>query len=296
MNHRNVYMRATLAAVLLLVVGCGSDGGTPLAPLTITSANAQMVAEQGVGSTDVLMEMSGLVEGFSQVFDNPSPQVVPCDFGTGSVTIDDVGDPGLSQDDSATLTFGGCVIDADGIPITMNGSISFTATTVTSTGFALVCTFTDFSVTVLGATVIVRGGFTLELNSDDGDTFTAVVHGTYFNVTAQAGVQAFSGTISDFRLERTYTESTGAYSVSNQATIAGTQLGGEVTFETTVPFTGTDPNDPDAGTLIVTGADNCSATIIALNNVDVQILVDLDGDGNTDATINTTWAVLNDES
>ncbi len=295
MNHRNVCTRVTLAAVLLLVVGCGSDGGTTLAPLAITSANAEMVAQQGVGATDVLMEMSGMVEGFSSVFDNPSPQVIPCDFGAGEVIVHDPV-PGLHEGDNALIVFGGCVIDADGIPITMNGSISFAATTVTPTSFALTCFFDNYSITVLGATVIVRGGFTLEVSSADQDTFTAVVHGTYFNVTAQAGVQAFSGTITDFRMERTYTESTGAYSVSNQATIAGSNLGGEVRFETTVPFTGTDPNDPDAGTLIVTGADGCTATIIALNNVDVQILVDLEGDGEIDATINTTWAVLNDES
>lgn len=296
MNHRNVYTRVTLAAVLLLVVGCGSDGGTTLAPLAITSANAQMVAQQGVGATDVLMEMGGMVEGYTAVFDNPTPQVIPCDYGKGEVTVDDQGEPGLTTGDSATITFGGCVIDADGIPITMSGSISFKAITVTPTGFALTCFFDNYSITVLGTTVIVHGGFTLELNSDDGDTFTAVVHGESFAVTAQAGVQAFAGSITNFRLERTYTESTGAYSVSNQATIAGTELGGEVTFETTVPFTGTDPNDPDAGTLIVTGADGCTATIIALNNVDVQILVDLEGDGEIDATINTTWAVLNDDS
>ncbi|MHC4972274.1 MAG: hypothetical protein ACYTG3_08075 [Planctomycetota bacterium] len=290
-----------LAAVLCLVVGCGSDGETTLAPLAITSANAEMVAQQGVGATDVLMQMSGLVEGYSQVFDNPSPQLVPCDSGQGNLVLNDVGAPGLSTGDSASMTFLACVFDADGIPITMNGNISFTASDVTGTppgpfSYALVCSFNSYSVNVLGATVIVNGGFTLELSTTDGDTYQAVVHGDYFSVYAQAGLQAFSGTISNFRMERTYTESTGAYSVDNQATIAGSQLGGEVTFDTTVPFTGTDPDDPDAGTLVVTGAEGATLTLVAIDNIDVQILVDLEGDGNTDATILTTWDVLNDDS
>jgi hypothetical protein len=183
----------------------------------------------------------------------------------------------------------------------MNGNISFTASDVTGTppgpfSYALVCSFNSYSVNVLGATVIVNGGFTLELSTTDGDTYQAVVHGDYFSVYAQAGLQAFSGTISNFRMERTYTESTGAYSVDNQATIAGSQLGGEVTFDTTVPFTGTDPDDPDAGTLVVTGAEGATLTLVAIDNIDVQILVDLEGDGNTDATILTTWDVLNDDS
>lgn len=296
MNHRNVI---ALAAVLCLVVGCGSDG-EPLGPVTVTSANATMIAQQGVGATDVLTEMSGLAESYSQVFDNPSPQLMPCDVNGVNVILNDVGDPGLSTGDSASLTFVNCIFDPDGIPITMNGNISFTAHDVTGTppdsfSYALECTFNAYSVTVLGATVTVHGGFTMELSSTDGDTFTSVVHGDYFSVTAQAGLQAFNGTISDFRVTRTYTESTGAYFLDMMATVAGTELGGTASFETPVPFTGTDPNDPDAGTLVVTGAGGGTLTLVAIDNVDVEIHVDLDGDGENDGTIYTTWAVLNDE-
>ena len=301
MNYRNVFPRTMLAAVLGLVIGCGGSDPETFAPLAITSANAEMVAQQGVGATDVLMEMSGLVEGFSQVFDNPSPQAAPCDSGNGNLVLNDVGDPGLSTGDSASMTFQACVFDGDGIPITMNGTVSFTATDVTGTptgpfSYALSCSFNSYSVSVLGITVIVNGGFTLELSTTDGDTFQSVVHGDYFSVYSQAGGQAFSGTISNFRLERDYTESTGAYLVNMQATVAGSQLGGEVSFNSTIPFTGTDPDDPDSGTLVVIGAEGATATLVALNNVDVQILVDLDGDTVTDATILTTWAVLNDDS
>jgi len=300
-NYRNVLPRATLAAVICLVIGCGGSDPETFAPVTITSANAEMIAQQGVGATDVLTQMSGLVEGYSQVFDNPSPQLVPCDTGSGNLVLNDVGAPGLSTGDSASMTFYACVFDGDGIPITMNGNLSFTATEVTGTApgpfsYALTCSFDSYSVSVLGITVIVNGGFTLELSSADGDAFQSVVHGDYFSVYAQAGAQAFSGTISNFRLERNFTESTGAYLVDMQATVAGSEIGGEATFESTIPFTGTDPNDPDAGTLVVTGAAGATATLVALNNVDVQILVDLDGDTVTDATILTTWAVLNDDS
>lgn len=299
MNYRNVFPRTMLAAVLGLVIGCGGSDPETFAPLAITSANAEMVAQQGVGATDVLMEMSGLVEGFSQVFDNPSPQAAPCDSGNGNLVLNDVGDPGLSTGDSASMTFQACVFDGDGIPITMNGTVSFTATDVTGTptgpfSYALSCSFNSYSVSVLGITVIVNGGFTLELSTDDADTYTAVVHGAYYSVHAQAGQQSYWGTISNFRLERTVTESTGAYMVNLMATVSGSQIGGEATYETTVPFTGSDPDDPDAGMLVVTGAGGATATLIAVDNVNVQILLDLDGDETTDATIDTTWDVLND--
>jgi len=290
-----------LAAVLGLVIGCSGSDPETFAPVTITSANAEMVAQQGVGATDVLMQMSGLVEGYSQVFDNPAPQLVPCDEGAGNLVLNDVGPPGLSTGDSASMTFIDCVFDPDGLAVTMNGNISFTASDVTGTpggpfSYALACSFNSYRVTVLGATVTVHGGFTLELSTTDGDTFTAVVHGDYFSVTAQAGLQAFTGTISAFRVARTYTESTGDYLVNVMGTIAGTRLGGSVTYETPVPFTGTDPDDPMAGTLVVTGAGGATLTVVAIGNDEVEIDVDLDGDGESDGTILTNWTVLNDDS
>jgi len=297
-KYGNALPRATLAAVLFLVIGCGTDGET-LGPVTLTSANAELIAQQGVGAVDTLTQMSAMVEDYSSVFDNPGAQILPCDTGDANLFISDTGDPGLSQGDFARFTFVNCVNGADSIPVTMNGVLEFTATEVTGTppgpfSYALTCTFTNFSISLLGATVTVNGGFTLELSTDDADSYTAVVYGNYYSVHAQAGQQSYWGTISNFRLERTYTESTGAYLVDLMATVAGSQIGGEATYETTVPFTGIDPDDPDAGTLVVTGAGGATATLVALDNVNVQILLDLDGDETTDATINTTWDVLGD--
>jgi hypothetical protein len=287
-----------LAAVLGLVIGCGGDSET-LGPVTITSANAQLIAQQGVGAVDTLTQMSAMVEDYSDVFDNPGAQILPCDTGDANLDISDVGDPGLSINDSARFTFVNCVNGADSIPVTMNGTLEFTVDDVTGTppgpfSYALTCTFTNFSISLLGATVTVNGGFTLELSTDDADTYTAVVHGDYYSVYAQAGQQSYWGTISNFRLERTVRESTGAYMVNLMATVSGSQIGGEATYETMVPFTGSDPADPDAGMLVVTGAGGATATLIAVDNVNVQILLDLDGDQTTDATIDTTWDVLND--
>ena len=298
MKYGNAFPRVMLAAVLGLVIGCAGDSET-LGPVTITSANAELIAQQGVGAVDTLTQMSAMVEDYSDVFDNPGAQVLPCDTGDANLEINDTGAPGLSTGDSARFTFVNCVNGADSIPVTMNGTLAFTATDVTGTppgpfSYALTCTFTNFSISLLGATVTVNGGFTLELSTDDADTYTAVVHGAYYSVYAQAGQQSYWGTISDFRLERTVTESTGDYVVNLMATVSGSQIGGEATYETTVPFTGTDPSDPDTGTLVVTGAAGATATLIAIDNVYVQILLDLDGDETTDATINTTWDVLND--
>ena len=69
-------------------------------------------------------------------------------------------------------------------------------------------------------------------------------------------------------------------------------LGGSIFYETTLPFTGTEPDDPDAGQLVLTGAEGASIVLNAIDIVNVEILVDADGDGTTDVTIQTTWDVM----
>ena len=50
--------------------------------------------------------------------------------------------------------------------------------------------------------------------------------------------------------------------------------------------------NPISGTLRILGADDASITIVALDEVNVQLDVDTDGDGVTDVTIMTTWDEL----
>jgi hypothetical protein len=64
-----------------------------------------------------------------------------------------------------------------------------------------------------------------------------------------------------------------------------------VTYSTPVVFTGFDNDYPDTGELLVEG-DSSSARLIAMDNVNVRIEIDADGDGTIDDTIDTTWAEL----
>jgi hypothetical protein len=73
--------------------------------------------------------------------------------------------------------------------------------------------------------------------------------------------------------------------------IDSTQLAGIVRYSTPVEFSGAGIEFPSAGVLFVEGS-NSSARLTAVDNVTVTIELDVNGDGETDQTINTTWVDL----
>ena len=67
---------------------------------------------------------------------------------------------------------------------------------------------------------------------------------------------------------------------------------GEVSYETTVPFEGVDGSPPSMGEMVITGAFDATITVDPVDDVDVDLVIDLDGSGNPDALVQTTWAAL----
>ena len=77
-------------------------------------------------------------------------------------------------------------------------------------------------------------------------------------------------------------------------TITSTQFDGEVTYETPVAFVALGDAYPHVGELLVTGANNATVRLIAVDEVNVRIEADYDGNGTIDETIDTTWDALFD--
>ncbi len=75
--------------------------------------------------------------------------------------------------------------------------------------------------------------------------------------------------------------------------LAGSEFEGDVDFETTDDFEGEGDDPPASGVLVVTGAENATQTLTALDSVNVRIDVDADGDGLPEGEpLFTTWAAL----
>jgi hypothetical protein len=288
--------RALVAAAILLVAGCA--GGSGSGEITITSQNAEALAAAGVGAASMLEGMSDMVDGFSEGMFNPSALVVPCSPGNAMLSVYDMGAQGLSTGDYANVDFNACVLDIGSGSITLNGNFYLRADDIDGDPLAgpftrsFYASYGALTGAFFGVTMVLNGGLTASLSSPDGTTLVADVSGASFGAYAQASGQAFSGTIQDFHSTRTLDTATGDYTVEFEATVYGSGLAGGAHFETTVPFEGTGDEHPHTGTLVATGALGATVVLIAVDNVNVQILVDADGDGTHETTIDTTWDAL----
>jgi len=99
-----------------------------------------------------------------------------------------------------------------------------------------------------------------------------------------------SATLSAFQLSST--ENGAAYTHDMNATVSSSEIGGSVTIVTDATFQGVDPNDPFTGQATITGANNSSVTLIAMDEVNVTLEVDADGDAIPEDIIPTTWDAL----
>ena len=311
--------------------GGGGGGGTTVGiaasdPVTVTAANAQAVTSSTLDASDGLTGntegTSGLVAlaaaGQTQsvqinVIDTiiqqarKAPDLFPggpsgvmpaavqslnqnCDSGTISGSFNDAdNDLTLSTGDTVSMTANNCNFGG----VTMNGSISLSNVSVTgdefSAPYSLQFTLqaTNFSVSVSGETVVMSGDGTISESSSDGINFTSSVSGNGIEITA--GGETL--TLTNYDIQETENQATGAYSISINATISSSGLGGSVTVRTDVALSRVGALDPDSGQITCVGAGNTSVTLI-VDSANVRLEVDQTGDGIVDETRFPAWADL----
>lgn len=327
---RNSALLLSAAAVLAACgggSGGGSDAGTSAEPVAISSANAPQVAGAAYNASASL-EGAGLggagfltgavtdtgADGIDMVevivdqlrasrtwFADQQAALVTgavvtvtencTDGGSLSFTLNDADDnQDLSTGDSVSATFNSC---SEGGSV-LNGVLSINNIVITgdtqAAPYSLQLTIqaNNFSVTETGETASINGALTLGQSTGDGVSFSSSISGTSIALTQNGG----GATLSAFQLNSTEDISSAAYSFNMNATVSSPDIGGAVTIVTDTTFQGVDPADPYAGQATITGANNSSVTLIALDEINVRLLVDENGDGTTDATIDTTWAAL----
>jgi len=281
------------AVIAVCMVGCSSDG-TPLVSVPVTSANGQAVS---VAALDGLDNMFGGTQFALQTLDGDFACV------TGSVNITENDTPPLGQPnvgDSITVTFDACTDESgDQYDGTMTIRITQITGDLDNPPFALGISVTfNLTITEGGDSFTATGGFNFTLSDDGAGGIGIVMSGTSFSISGMQDGAPINQSLSNFRFELTFDESTGDYTVDFSGTISTGDLGGAVTFDTTTPFQGTTSTEfllenPTAGVLEVTGAGGSKAilTVTGLNTVRIEI--DEDGDGTFETTINTTWGALN---
>ena len=311
--------------------GGGGGGGTTVGiaasdPVTVTAANATEVAGSTLGASDGLTGNTegafGLVPaalGQTQsiqinVIDTiieqvkKAPDLFPggpsgvmpaavqsinqnCDTGTISGSFNDAdNDLTLSTGDTVSMSANSCNFGG----VVMNGSISLTNVSVTgdelSPPYSMQFTLqaTNFSVSVSGETVVMRGDGTIIESSNDGTNFTSSFSGNGIEITAGAE----SLILTNYNIQETENQATGAYSISINATISSSGIGGSVTVTTNAALTGVGTFDADSGRVTCVGAGNTSVTLVVVDSINVQLEVDEDGDGTIDQILPAVWTDL----
>jgi hypothetical protein len=228
------------------------------------------------------------------------PETFPCgsDPSDGTFTISgNFSDPGsddaLSAGDHLSIDFDHCG-GQDGFEL--DGSIdvvvrSFTGSFV-SGAFSIELEYSINNMTATAGTqsIFLDGGYTFAM-----DTTTAPL----LSVSISSGALSLSASnhrvaLVDFQIDFTTNTETADYTLSYGGTLDSTALQGSVTFQTLEAFNGNGDNHPSSGKLKVSGANQSSITLTALNSVDVLLEVDADGDGivDGDGTIMTTWSAI----
>ena len=308
--------RLCILGVCAALVSCGGGDSSPSAPPhqlgAITVANAPPIASAvlvasfesgnlgasvtgssspaGVGkATPGSLSKHGQTAAYLQV--PVGPETVPCDFGGSVTTTGNVANPlTLSAGDRITLDYDAC---DDGVSVT-DGLFSFTITSfsgdlasgVFSLGIAV--DLAAFEVVAAGETVTADGDISVVLDMLSSPTFTVTLASSSLSV----GSNGASHTLTAFSATQTIDQVTTAFTFDAAGTLTSSEFSGAVNFDTIEVFMGTGVDYPASGEMLVTGANNGTIRIIALDNVLVRLEVDGNGDGTLDAVIDTTWDEL----
>jgi hypothetical protein len=317
------------AAILALIFsGCGGGGGGGPAPPpgppatgTITTGSVLAVAGRAVdlafqsggfgnitnfvGLTTVatgepetigkgIVTKPGVWNVSSQI--PVGPETTLCAI-AGSVTVSgDIESPlTVTEGDFLDYLWADC---DDGLGQVINGIIGMT--------------FTEFEGNLLAGRILLRvslavQGFqviegteshttsgNLDLTIDSRDQPLTVV--TTMGSSLMVNDGSSTETLTDFSSTVTEDSSVFPANFTSEATgrVSSTLFEGVVSYDTPVAFQATGDGFPYVGEMLVFGTNNASIRITAIDEVTVMIEADYNGDGVTDATIETTWAALVD--
>lgn len=223
---------------------------------------------------------------------------IPCTNGgtiLGTVTVAVSGK--VSNGDSLTLTATDCIEGSK----TLNGGFSVSFSNLSGTpGSAnawsgtLGLNFNKMKITKGTEVALANGDMALSINQLGYRDATASTTGNSLQLSlSRSGVAVIDRTLSAYSYTSAVKSNLETYSVN--FTLTGdykTVSNGSYSVTTSIPFKQLSGAYPYQGAFKVTGTGNTSVTLITLDNVNVRLDIDKNGDGVTDETVNTTWAAM----
>ena len=221
------------------------------------------------------------------------PEVSPCLVDGGVTLSGDIADPlTLTTGDTFNILFEAC---DDGFGEVIDGMIDMTVREFT--GDLLVGTYqlsmdtvaTDLQVFTASDTVTSNGDATVTEDTTRTPFIETGVSGTSMTVDYNGMSETLSNYVSNQTVDSGLQPL--PYTLSAAGTLDSTELDGVIQYSTPVTFTGEGFDYPSSGSMLIQGLDS-AARLTAVDNVNVTIEIDVDGDGTYDETLELTWAEL----
>lgn len=323
----------TIGAVVLLAAcsdgngisedksGNNNGGGGAGGATSITSANALVVtrityesaltagvAAEFSGATGIVSVRPSVISKIDGSFATaittrtasgnvPIPPTVEGCLEGGTTTLSgEIADPitpAFTQGDYFDIVYANC---NDGFS-TVNGSLYYVVDAFSGDllsgqyDLTMTATFTDFQIATAADTIVSNGDVTVRLNSLQFPFVTASTSGDSLTVDANQSSHSLTNFAGFFTQDVDAAPS--PFNQGSLGTIDSTDLPGIIDYSTPVEFVGFVGEYPSEGEFLVV-AENSSVRLIALDNVNIQLEVDTDGNGTVDEVINSTWAELED--
>lgn len=233
----------------------------------------------------------------------PIPEeTIPCAMsGTTTVSGDiaDIITPTLSPGDFIQIVFAEC---DEGLGEVTNGTVrtdidAFNGDFLSELfSVSMTMTLTNFQVSIFEGqattptdVITSNGAVTVTVDAMDLPFVATSLSGDSMTVDSNASSESLTIFRSDHTLDGNSIPA--PFTSSSSGTLDSSQLAGVVRYSTPVTFTGLGADYPSSGEFLVEGLDS-SLLLVAEDNVNVRIEIDLGADGSIDETINTTWAEL----
>ena len=320
---KRISLLAISTAMALAACGGGGDGGltgpvSPPSDLSINSGNGQDVARASFLAAARSVDLAGLVGNSGVVADSGGgvfkptargaimkpvrtaissvpfgPETLPCDV-SGSITVSgDLANPTtLSAGDVINIDADNC---NDGLGEVIDGVIAFTVDAFSGDIFSglydmtMSLDITNFQVTTAEDVLMSNGDTSVTLDTLDTPAVSASVSGFSLTTDGNSSSESLTNYASAQTVDAGVSPS--PFTMTSSGTLDSSQLDGVVNYATPVMFQGFDSDYPGSGELLISGA-NSSARLIAVDNINVRVEIDSDGDGTIDDTIDTTWDAL----
>lgn len=225
------------------------------------------------------------------------PETTACLNENGTMTVSgEVTDPTMAEitsGDFIRIEFSNCDL---GEGVTLNGVVTGTFGELSGDfnneippySLSMSVEMDQFSITSVGETVVADGDFSLSLSISETQTSTQVLEGQFLQFTYDGQIIA----LEDFNISQEIDLTSGAYTRDISGVLNSDAIGGSVEFTTVQTFEGSGIGNPEAGELLITGANNSTVRVIVIDAVNLALEVDSDGNSTVDNTINTTWDEL----